>query len=283
MFFRIKKGKNKLETFKEKYLASRKNKHSVLCVGLDPAVPQQRETNVISQEYLKRSNENDARLNFCLDIIENTNNFCCAYKPNQQYVASFNDKDHQTLTSAIKKTGSIAILDYKLNDIGSSIDSALYHIHKWGYDAVTFNPFLGNMKITVCKAHQKMDKLGIIVLVLTSNTESVRYQKEALIRNKPLYTVIAEDVVRYEADGCVVGATGHISDKEVNRVRGIVGEHVVFLVPGVGTQRGDPVKVIRSCGQNLLINVGRDIIYSKYPKEKANEYNALFNKIRKLQ
>jgi orotidine-5'-phosphate decarboxylase len=272
--------RNTLKPFKEKYLAACDRKQSVLCVGLDPAVSHQRETNVIPQSYLTRSNENEARLRFCLDIVESTKRFCCAYKPNQQYVASFNDNDHQTLTLAIKKTGSLAILDYKLNDIGSSVESALYHIHKWGYDAVTFNPFLGNIETIVGKAHQEKYALGIIVLVLTSNTEAMRYQKAATIHNKPLYLAIAEDVIKYKADGCVVGATGHITQEEVKSVRNVVGEHVVFLVPGIGTQRGDPLKAIRACGKNVLINVGRDLIYSKDPAAKACEYNDLFNKLR---
>jgi orotidine-5'-phosphate decarboxylase len=276
-------NKNKLKTFKEKYSTARDHKRSILCIGLDPAIPYQRATNVIPQSYLTRTNENEARLQFCLDIIETTQHFCSAYKPNQQYVASFTDVDHQKLTTAIKKTGSLAILDYKLNDIGSSIESALYHIHKWGYDAVTFNPFLGNIETTVRKAHSEKYALGIIILVLTSNTQAIRYQKTARILNKPLYLAIAEDVKRYEADGCVVGATGHILRKEVKKIRDVVGKQTVFLVPGIGTQQGDPVKAIQACGKNVLINVGRAIIYSEDPAAKANQYNTLFNTLRNPQ
>jgi len=249
-----------------------------LCIGLDPAISEQRSTNIIPAKYLKYSDENEVKLNFCLDLIRCTKDFCCAYKPNQQYIAGFTKKDHQTLTNAINKVGSISILDYKLNDIDDTMHSALFHIQKWGYDAVTFNPFLGNLQATVELAHQI--KLGIIVLTLTSNIEASKYQKEAKIHGKELYTIIAEDVKKYEADGCVVGATGHITENEIRRIRTIVGEETIFLVPGIGTQKGDPSRVIRSGGVNLLINVGRDIIYSQDPEEKARKYNNLFNEIR---
>jgi len=47
----------KLHTFKERYLASRERKQSILCVGLDPAIPKQRSINVISEKYFEHSDE----------------------------------------------------------------------------------------------------------------------------------------------------------------------------------------------------------------------------------
>ncbi len=243
-------------------------------------MPNQRATNVIPQKYLAYSDENAARLNFCLDIIEATKDSCCTYKPNQQYLAGFTKMDHQKLSTAIRNAGCISIFDYKLNDIGDSIDAALFHIHSWGYDAITFNPFLGNLQSTVETAHQCQPELGIIVLTLTSNVESKRYQLEATLEETLLYTTIAEDVRKYHADGCVVGATGHITPNEIKTVRTIVGDDILFLVPGVGTQQGDPAKVLRAGGDNIVINVGRDIIYADNPEAKAATYNQLFNNVR---
>ena len=255
-------------------------KNTVLCIGLDPALPQQRSTNVIPSKYLVAKDENEVRLNFCLDIIELTKDFSCAFKPNQQYVAGFTKKDHQRLTKAIQEVDAVSILDYKLNDIEDTIESALYQVHEWRYDAITFNPLFGNMQTAVDLAHRYKPEIGIIVLTLTSNVEAARYLREAAIGKIPLFEIIAGDVNRFKADGCVVGATGHVKEEDIIRIRKIVGKDKVFLVPGIGTQKGNPEKVIKAAGKNILINVGRDIIYSEDPREKAESYFELFNSIR---
>jgi len=261
--------------FREKVLACYGEKDSVLCVGLDPALPWQRSTNIIPVRYIDEGDENKSRLGFCVSLVEETSDYCVAFKPNQQYVAGFTSLDHQALTNAIAKAGCISILDYKLNDIGDSIESAMFHIKKWGYDAITFNPFLGNLEGAVNLAHSTERKLGVIVLTLTSNPESARYQKQMNLNGKPLYLALAEDVKKYGADGCVVGATGHVTAEEIRTIRTAVGDDKIFLVPGVGAQKGDPQKVVES-GGNVLINVSRDVIYSQSPREKARDYAELF-------
>ena len=257
-----------------------KDKDTILCVGLDPALPEQRQKQVISWTNVKIPGENEVRLKFCLEIIDETKEYCCSFKPNQQYVAGFTRKEHNELTDAIRKADALSILDYKLNDIGDTVESALFHLHRWGYDAVTFSPLLGNLRSTVEAAHGLTPDIGIIVLTLTSNPESVRYQKEAAINGKPLYQIIAEDVKKCGGDGCVVGATGHVKEDEIRLIRQIVGDDKILLVPGVGAQKGDPEKIIRTAGKNILINVGRDIIYSDQPSKRAEQYQTLFSEIR---
>lgn len=268
-------------TFLDRLSDLQRRKNTILCVGLDPALSEQRRKDVIPRTNIETSDENEARLKFCLEIIDQTREYCCAFKPNQQYVAGFTRTDHVKLTNAIRKANAISILDYKLNDIGDTIESALFHLHRWGYDAITFNPLLGNLESTVKMAHMLTPDIGIFVLTLTSNPESVKYQKEAIISGKPLYQVIAEDTKRYDADGCVVGATGHVKEDEIRLVRRAIGEDKVLLAPGVGAQKGDPEKVIKAGGKSVLLNVGRDIIYSDQPGEKAEQYRRLFNEIRR--
>lgn len=262
-------------SFREKVLDCYHEKNSVLCVGLDPALPSQRSSNVVPSRYINERDENRSRLDFCISLVEETSPYCVAFKPNQQYVAGFTSNDHRSLTNAIKTAGCFSILDYKLNDIGDTVESAIFHIKRWGYDAITFNPFLGNLEGTVKLAHSGEQKLGIIVLTLTSNPEAVRYQKETKLNGKSLYLAVAEDVQKYGADGCVVGATGHVTADEIKAIRKAAGSDKIFLVPGVGAQKGDPQKVIES-GGNVLINVSRDVIYSESPSEKAKEYTELF-------
>lgn len=261
-----------------------KLKKSVLCVGLDCALPRQRESNTISAKYLEAGDENEARLQFCLDMVEKVKDYAIAGKPNQQYVLGFTKEQHRKLTEAIRRNQMVSILDYKLNDIGDTVESGIFHLAECGYDAITFNPLPGNLCEAVKLAHGPARKLrgygmGIIVLTLMSNPEAKKYMQESTMGGKPLYIAIAEEVRECEADGCVVGATGHVTEENVGQIRSIVGNGVVFLVPGVGTQKGDPEKIIRAGGKNILINVGRDIIYSGNPREKAKACRAKFYEV----
>jgi len=260
-----------MSTFLEAVSARRREKRSLLCVGLDPALPGQRSRDVVPARYLEDRNENEARLNFCLDIVKLVAEYCCAFKPNQQYVLGWTGEDHRRLTSAMREAGAVSILDCKLGDIGDTNVSALHHIRRWGYDAITFNPLLGNLKETVGLTHRGERQLGILVLTLTSNPEAVRYQRHATLDGIPLFLAIARDVRDSYADGCVMGATHHVTKDDLREVRSIVGPEKVFLIPGIGTQRGDLDK-LTAAGENVLVNVSRDIIYSEDPRQRAEGY-----------
>jgi orotidine 5'-phosphate decarboxylase subfamily 2 len=268
-----------METFLKNYEKARQRKNSVLCVGLDPALPQQRKTNTIPDKYLLGKNPNQARLDFCLDIIKLTQDYSCAFKPNQQYVAGFTHEEHRTLTKSIREANAVSILDYKLNDIGDTVESAMYHMHEWGYDALTYNPFLGNLGEAVKIAHEFDSPMGIIALTLTSNPESPKYQKDSRLNELPLFLLVSREIKDVSADGAVVGATGHITAREIEEIRATMGEDKVMLVPGVGFQKGDPSKVLKAGGRNILINVGRDIIYSNDPLGKSRHYQDLLQRL----
>jgi orotidine-5'-phosphate decarboxylase len=269
--------------FVKRYLHFSREKDSILCIGLDPALPRQRNQYTIPRRYLENADENEARLQFSLDIIDQTKDFCSAYKPNQQYLWGFTKDEHKTLTQTIHDAHAISILDCKLNDIGATIESALFHIRECGYDAVTFNPLLGNIQAAVRLARKHKPQIGVIVLTLTSNPEALRYQTQAIIMGRFLYLAIAEDVKRFKADGCVIGATGHVTEGDIKTIRTRAGIDKLLLIPGVGTQKGDAEKVITNAGRKTLINVGRAIIYSEDPAKKAEQYNRLFNERRKAQ
>ncbi|MEA3255700.1 MAG: hypothetical protein U9Q22_07700, partial [Candidatus Altiarchaeota archaeon] len=115
---------------------------------------------------------------------------------------------------------------------------------------------------------------------LMSNPEAVWIQKETLFRDKPLYQKIAGEVKSSGADGLVIGTTDHVTEQDIREVRGLSGEDVVFLCPGVGAQGGDVEKILGNAGDNVLINVGRMIINDKEPEVKAKEFRDLINGFR---
>ena len=269
-----------MSAFIRKFEKALEEKNTVLCVGLDPALPEQRTMNTIPTRYL-HGTQDETRLNFCLDMIRETGDYCVAAKPNEQYVRGFSARQHQILTDSIQKQGLLSIYDCKLGDIRDTAESAIFHIKKWGYDAITVNPFPGNLEELVEIAHGAMPFLGIIVLTLMSNPEAERMMKKAKIGTTPIFMEIARDVKKYSADGCVVGATGHVTSSDIKLIRQEVGQDTILLIPGVGAQSGDPAKVINAGGKNILINVGRDVIYSENPRARAMEYCAKFNELRK--
>jgi orotidine 5'-phosphate decarboxylase subfamily 2 len=268
-------------SFLDQFQRLHEEKDTILCVGLDPALPRQRKQKIIPKKYMDSDDENEARLTFCLDIIDAVQDYSVAMKPNQQYIFGFTKEQHKQLTDSISKASMLSILDYKLNDIGETIKSAIFHIAEVGYDAITFNPLPGNLEEAVNFAHQvnewRGSELGIIVLTLMSNPEAILFMKNSKVGKNPFFKIIAEQIKTYNADGCVVGATDHISTNDIKKIRRITGSDKIFLIPGIGAQKGNIRKTLKVSGKNTLINVSRDIIYSKNPHKKAKEYYTIFN------
>jgi len=253
-----------MSDFVRKYWKVRDEKNSVLCVGLDPSPDEVREENI---------------LGYCLDIVERTSDYAMAYKPNSQFILfTLKAKELSELNKKIHQKRCLSILDHKLSDIGSSNAAAIYHIRAAGFDALTASPFPGNIKETTDACHR--NGLGVIFLALMSNSQAAWIQKESTYNGRPLYHKIAKEAREAGADGLVVGATGHVTDVEMRTAREIVGSTPVFLCPGIGAQGGDIEKVIRSAGQNVLLNVGRSILADPAPGSKAKQYRDLMNKYR---
>ncbi|MFX0063324.1 MAG: orotidine 5'-phosphate decarboxylase [Candidatus Hermodarchaeota archaeon] len=252
------------KSFLSKFQTVYEEKKSILCVGLDVAVLGQRPSRTIPPET--------DRLDFMLDLLEKVSPYCMAVKPNRQYVLGLTTAELSTFNKKVHELGLISIIDHKLSDIGSTNDSALFWINKEGFDALTFSPFAGNTRGAAEKAHEY--GLGLIVLTLMSNPEA-KWMITESINGKLAYRFYAEEVQNW-ADVAVVGATGHVKLEHIKEIKQIIGNKLI-LAPGVGAQGGDAEKLIQICGSELLINVGRAIIYDPDPAKKAKEFNDLFN------
>ncbi len=261
-------------SFNIKIEDARKAKKSNLCIGIDPVSIFFKEVDSIPRKYFEKGSESDGMKKFCLDIIENTSEYACAYKINSQFVLPFSLKDLSEITSKIQSKGCVSIFDLKLSDIGTSNESAIYWIKKAGFDAFTFSPFAGNLEETIRLAHDS--KLGVITLALMSNPSAKVFMRDSQINGKRGYEWICEEVKKHAGDGVVVGATNN--QREMLEIREIIGNETVVLIPGIGKQGGD-LETVKEAGENILVNVGRDIIYSDEPEEKAKEY---FKMIRRL-
>ncbi len=252
-------------TFVKKYLNISNVKNSILCVGIDPAIPSQRNKNIIPTED---------RIEFIKNLVSDVAPYASAIKMNRQYLIGLTIDEIRAINIHIHQNNMLSIVDHKLSDIGASNISAIFWFKEESFDAFTFSPFAGNVLEATQYAHKK--ELGIFVLTLMSNPEA-EYQKQAIIENKPLYLYIAELCNSANSDGNVIGATEHITSEEVSELHKTLGENKIALIPGVGAQGGNAKKILYHFERNSLVNVGRAIIYSENPIIEAQKYRDILN------
>jgi uridine monophosphate synthetase len=242
---------------------------SLLCVGLDPHIPDLNEPSAASA------------LDFCLNLVKQTAPYAAAFKPNAAFFEVFGADGWTALKQVIEgihkesnRLGSKIpiILDAKRGDIASTADAyAKSAFENLGVDCITLSPYLGKDSI---EPFIKDQEKGIFLLCKTSNPGSGNLQDLVLESGDPLYVHVAKLAQQWNTQnniGLVVGAT-HLD--AMKRVRGVAPD-LWFLVPGVGTQGGDLESAMRAGlrrdGHGMLINVSRGISRSNNPRKAAVE------------
>jgi len=268
-----------MPSFTERFSKLLEERNSILSVGLDTALPEQRKENVIPLEYLD-DDITEGRLLFCLDFLDEVAPNALIAKLNSKYGFGFSIEQHRRLTEHIRKLGLLSVLDDKLGDIGKSNDTGLFWLNKVGYDAVTVNTQAGNLGSMVKTAHGYEPEIGVLALNLMSNPESPKYYKRSTLDGKPVYLAIAEDIKETGADGSIVGATGHVKGYEIEAIRNTIGDDRIIYFPGAGIQGGDDEKAIRHGGWRIAIHFGRIITYSEDPGKTSKKINKRLNNLR---
>ncbi|MHA1973183.1 MAG: orotidine 5'-phosphate decarboxylase [Candidatus Hodarchaeales archaeon] len=243
---------------------------SNICVGLDLASHGTRSDCTLSQGQHK--------LETLIKLIQELADHCCCFKINRQYILDLSHDEIKKVNSLAHELGRPVIVDHKVTDIGSTNAQAINHFYQEGFDAFTASPFAGNVE-EICDTGHKYG-LASFVLVLMSNPEA-QWMKKAVINGIPIYQFNAKKASEF-ADGIVVGATGHITNTELEIIGKEISDDKVILGPGIGAQGGDVKSLLEVFGGNVLFNIGRAIIYSKSPKEKLIEYNNMIKKLEKL-
>ncbi len=240
---------------------------SLLCVGLDPHIPDLKEPSAASA------------LDFCLNLVKQTAPYAAAFKPNSAFFEVFGADGWTVLKQVIdavheesNRLGSKipVILDAKRGDIASTAKAyAKSAFENLGVDCITLSPYLGKDSIEPFIQNQEK---GIFLLCKTSNPGSGDLQDLILESGDPLYIHVAKLAQTWNTKnniGLVVGAT-HID--AMKRVRAAAPD-LWFLVPGVGTQGGDLESAmkagLRQDGRGMLINVSRGISRSDDPRKAA--------------
>jgi len=264
----------------DKYNQRAKKINSLLCVGLDADFEK------LPEKFKQMENP---QFEFNKWIIEETNEYAAAFKPNSAFYEARGDKGLQelkmTMDYLIEKYPDIfTILDAKRADIGNTNNGYVMSIFDWlGFDAVTLHPYLG--KEALLPFLERGDK-GSIILCRTSNPGAPEFQ-DLEIEGAPLWEIVAKKVASdwNKNKNCmlVVGAT---YPEEMKKIRGLVGD-MTFLVPGIGAQGGNISDVMKagfnSEGLGLIINSARGIIFAENPRkevqklcEEISKYGATF-------
>ncbi len=248
-------------------------KRSFLCVGLDPDYEK-------IPLCLKANNPKvptaDLIAHFICDIIDATDQYAVAYKPNLAFFERYGAAGLKALELIVKYIRDeypeiFIIADAKRGDIGNTASqyakAVFEHLKA---DAVTLNPYMGFDSVapflTFKDSYEPEKHFWSVILALTSNQGSFDFQ---MIKDKhgiPLYqhvltTTSGWKESSFENTMYVVGAT---RAEMLTEIRKIVPRHFL-LVPGVGAQGGSLEEVAKygmtpDCG--LLVNSSRGILYA---------------------
>jgi orotidine-5'-phosphate decarboxylase len=258
-------------SFNEKfdYIVTKNN--SLVCVGLD--------SDISKLPAIFRQNENP-QFEFNKAIVDATNDLVCAYKPNPAFYEARGAKGIKELKMTCDYIKGIypdvpIIIDAKRGDIGNTNEGyAAYIFDYYDADAITLMPYMGIESLAI---FFKREGRGIIVGCHSSNPGAKEFQ-ELEINGKPLYQLVAEELVKQHGDNpntmMFMGAT---YPEQLTQIRGIVGD-MTFLVPGVGSQGADVESFVKaglnSKKSGLIINSSRGIIFASTEDnfaEKARE------------
>jgi len=254
-------------TFLEKLDASWAKNNSLLCVGLDPNMDK-------LPQHLRQSKT--PFFNFGKAIVDATADMVCAFKPNSAFYeargATGIEELKQTCDYIREKYPEVPIiLDFKRGDIDTTNNH--YDTFAFEYlrvDAITVQPYEGHQSFQAFL--DRKDK-GVIVLCRMSNKGSGEFQ-DMLVDGRKLYVHVAEHVRdEWNMNGNCLLVVGATYPAEMAEIRQLVGDEMVFLVPGFGAQGGDIEATIKagitSNGKGLIINSSRAIIYASEGKDFA--------------
>lgn len=256
--------------FFEKLTNAHQRNNSLLCIGLDPV-----------EAVLPNGPDIYSRLvAWGTDLISQTADFACCFKPNMAFYEQFGLDGLRALTEILRHIPPYlpVLLDAKRGDIGSSAEAyargAYHHFHA---DAITLSPYLGQDSV---KAFLTDPDKAVFILCQTSNPSAKEIQQHG---DPPLFETIAKIAQTWgtpDQIGFVIGAT---QPEALVTVRDICPDHW-FLAPGVGAQGGDLTEALqaglRSDGMGLIMPVSRSIMTSPNPQQTALKIKDAINSFR---
>lgn len=197
------------------------------------------------------------------DIINATAPYASMFKPQKAHYEALKD-GHNILQFLVDYIHHMypdipVFLDCKRGDIGRTQEQyRIAHFEIDGADGMNFSPYMGKdcMEYLIDREH-----LGraIVGLCYTSNS-SAREVQDVITGQEPYWLFMAHCILEWAEDlgiienaGLVMAAaheypkgSGKIFSEHLKTCRGIVGDKLWFLIPGIGTQGGFIKETIRA-------------------------------------
>jgi orotidine-5'-phosphate decarboxylase len=236
--------------FAEKLKAAQHRNNSYLCVGLDPDLEKMAHPHIPS---------------FFADIINQTKDLVCAYKPNLAFFEALGTEGMQLMLEALRAVPDDIplIADAKRGDIGNTASfyaRAIFEVYQ--FDACTVNPYGGRDAVEPFTDYT--DK-GVIVWCRSSNAGAADVQDLRLEDGRAVYEAVAAQAREWNVHGNVGLVAGATWPEEIERVREICPDQVL-LVPGVGDQSGELEAAVEAAmdrdGGGFIINASRGVLYA---------------------
>ena len=280
-----------------KLISNIRKTNAPIVVGLDPMlnyIPEHIQKKAFAEFGETLEGAAEAIWQYNKGIVDATCDLIPAVKPQIAMYEQFGIPGliaYKKTVEYCKAKDLVVIGDIKRGDIGST--SAAYAVGHLGQvqvsskkyagfdeDFATVNPYLGSDGVKPFMDVCKEEKMGIFVLVKTSNPSSGEFQ-DRVIDGRPLYELVGEKVAQwgdelmgdgYSYVGAVVGATY----PEMGKVLRKIMPKTFILVPGYGAQGGkgaDLVHFFNEDGLGAIVNSSRGII-AAYKQEKYKEFGA---------
>ena len=253
-------------TYFERLRALSKERHSLLCVGLDPD-PERIEGGATGA------------LRHCREVVHQTEEHACCFKPNSAFWEQYGPDGWKALLELRDEAPTTPFLfDAKRGDMGNTMRTyALAAFKTLGMDAATVNPYLGADSV---EEFTRYKDRGVYVICRSSNPGAAGLQ-HLDAEGKPLYlhvAAMAESLNMHGNVGLVVGATAPEQIAEVRRATDLP-----FLIPGVGAQGGDLEGSVRAAWNgdpaSCLVASSRSILYADSPARAAAAMKSEINAI----
>jgi orotidine-5'-phosphate decarboxylase len=179
-----------------------------------------------------------------------------------------------SLAQKLRSAGKKVFIDVKLHDIGNTVKSGVESLSSLGATFVTVHAYPQTMQAAV----EGRGNSGLQVLAVTVLTSYNEADMEAAGYKHSIADLVAIRARQAKA----IGVDGIVcSPEEVAAVRGIVGDQMALVTPGIrpeGSAAGDqrrimtPSRAIKA-GADYLV-VGRPIIEAADPKAAADAIQA---------
>ena len=260
-----------MQSFFDKLTSVIQSNDSLLCVGLDPDLER------LAITYSDRATEGERLYAFCRDIIEQTWDLACCYKPNAAFFEQAGAEGWAALKAVIAAVpdGIPVLLDAKRGDIGSTAKAyARAAFEALGADAVTVSPYLGRDSVDPFLDYEGK---AVFLLCHTSNPSAAEVQNHG---TPPLYQHIAREAQAWGDAGQVGFVVGATQEAALRAVRRLAPDRWI-LAPGIGAQGGDLAAALSAgldaVGSGVIVPVSRGVLNAQDPRAAAQALRSAIN------